>query len=450
MGQLIFAALFFFGFISPLWADCRASLDNYRAKQKLRTENPIGYQKRIKSDGEKLQQCRQQSWLKSQGIWLRLYPGDALPGVMDQVLDRIVDLGYSHVFVEVFYDGRVLLPVSQNQSPWRSVTAEAVKEGKLPADTDLWQMAVTKGRERGLKVYGWLFTLNFGYGYGENADRVSVLARNGRGETSISNSKIDRELAKNGNSFYLPLTETEHLFIDPYHPQAQQDAQQIVRQFLLAKPDGMVFDYIRFPNTKPTMNDRVENLWIYGEASRQALMKTAKTSVARQELQNYLDGSENNPQLWQQVTDHAYNGVLQFARAITSPIPPTMPIGTVFFPGGNRRAGQKLDSRMQPWDRFPPSWQRHPMTYGLCLDGKCVAQEVEQVLTQSSPQTLVCPVLAGIWFQPFNGHAPLEVQMAEIRRRMPQITCLSHFVYGWIEPESDRERKFLIPPPSFN
>lgn len=437
----------FLGVVPGVWADCRVTAEASQQKQALRIQAPIVYQQRIKSDGSKLQRCRQQSWPQTQAIWLRLYPGDALPGVMDQVLDRIVDLGYSHVFVEVFYDGRVLLPVAHNQSPWRSVTAEAVSGGKLPPDTDLWQMAVQKGRARGLKVYGWLFTLNFGYGYGENPDRVSVLARNGRGETSISNSKLPGELAQNGNSFYLPLTESEHLFIDPYHPQARQDARQIILEFLKARPDGMLFDYIRFPRTIPRMNDRVENLWIYGTASLNTLLKTAKTAPAQQELQNYLKGGKENPELWQQVTTHAYNGILEFARAITSPIPPGIPIGTVFFPGGNRREGQKLDSRMQPWDQFPPPWQRHPMTYGLCLDGKCVAQEVKQVLQQSPPQTLVCPVLAGIWSQPFNGHAPLETQMTEIRKLTPGVNCVSHFVYGWIEPDSDRERKFLIPPP---
>ncbi len=432
---------------SPIWADCQKSPGAMEIKNRLRSQNPIAYQEQIKRDGRELQRCRQNSWLKSQGIWLRVYPGDALPGVVDQVLDRIVDLGYSHVFVEVFYDGRVLLPVAKNKSPWRSVTLEAVQAGKLSPDTDLWQMVVQKGRERGLKVYGWMFTLNFGYGYGENPDRQQVLARNGRGEISTQNAKFDREAAKDGKSFYLPLSETEHLFIDPYHLQAREDSRQIVSAFLEAKPDGMLFDYIRYPRTQPTMNDRVENLWIYSEASRRTLLENAQSPANRQDLQNYLDQGGINPQLWQQVTDHAYRGILEFSRAITRPIPGTIPIGTVFFPGGNRRDGQKLDSRMQPWDRFPAHWQRHPMTYGLCLDGKCVAQEVAAVLQQSHPKTIVCPVLAGIWGKDFNGHAPLEVQMAEIRKTAPKINCLSHFVYGWLEPESDRERKMLIPPP---
>lgn len=429
-------------------ATCQVSPAASQTKQRLRLQDPIAYQKRVQADAAELQRCRQKNFPPTQAIWLRLYPADALPGVLESVFDRIVDLGYNQVFVEVFYDGRVLLPVSQNQSPWRSVTLEAVQVGKLTPDTDLWQMAVTKGKERGLKVYGWLFTLNFGYGYGENRDRLGVLARNGRGETSISRAKFTPAEGKDGKSFYLPLTETEHLFVDPYHPQARADLQRVVQEFVKAKPDGLVFDYIRYPLTSPRMNDRVENLWIYGEASRQALLAKARDGEERAQLEEYLDRGGNDPNLWEKVTEHAYNGVLEFSQTITRPIPASIAIGTVFFPGGNRQEGQKLDTRMQPWHRFPAYWQRHPMTYGLCLDGKCVAQEVAQVLQQSPPQTLVCPALAGIWGKPFNGHAPLEVQMAEIQKRTPQIQCLSHFVYGWIEPESDRERKFMIPPPN--
>jgi hypothetical protein len=86
--------------------------------------------------------------------------------------------------------------------------------------------------------------------------------------------------------------------------------------------------------------------------------------------------------------------------------------------------------------------QRHPMTYAICDDGKCVAEQVAEVLRQSAPTTLVCPVLAGTWGQSFGGHASFELQTQAILAKAPQINCLSHFVYSWMEPESDRLRKF--------
>jgi hypothetical protein len=85
--------------------------------------------------------------------------------------------------------------------------------------------------------------------------------------------------------------------------------------------------------------------------------------------------------------------------------------------------------------------ERHPMTYALCADGKCVADQVTEVVRQSAPETLVCPVLAGTWGQSFDGHPSFERQMQAIRAKEPQINCISHFVYSWLEPESDRLRK---------
>ncbi len=51
------------------------------------------------------------------------------------------------------------------------------------------------------------------------------------------------------------------------------------------------------------------------------------------------------------------------------------------------------------------------------------------------------PVLAGTWGQSFDGHPSFEKQMQAIRAKEPQINCFSHFVYSWMEPESDRLRK---------
>jgi len=42
----------------------------------------------------------------------------------------------------------------------------------------------------------------------------------------------------------------------------------------------------------------------------------------------------------------------------------------------------------------------------------------------------------------FDGHPSFEKQMQAIRAKEPKINCISHFVYSWLEPESDRLRKF--------
>ncbi len=407
------------------------------------------YQSILQTHAQILNTCRNQSWLKTQAVWLRLYANDGNPLVLDDVLDRIVNRGYNQIMVEAFYDGRILLPVADNSTAWKSVLTEAVKEGKLPADYDLLAEVIKKGRARGLKVYGWAFTLNFGYGYGELRDRTNVLARNGKGETSIAKSSFDPKSAKiaNGQAFYEDAYEPDHLFADPYNSIARQDHAQAIAALAKRQPDGMLFDYVRYPNSFPrdSFVNQVEQLWIYSEASRQALLNRMGDVQSKELMSNYLDGKSTDSGLakilWENAADHAYQGVLSFLNFTTASLSAQrIPVGTIFFPSGNVRKENSFDARMQPWDRFPKDMQRHPMTYAICNDGKCVAQQVLSVV-QQSPNIQVCPVLAGTWAQSFGGHPSFEIQMEAIHSLLPQISCISHFVYAWSEPDSDRTRK---------
>lgn len=427
------------------------------------------YAQLVESHAKTLNSCRDRTWPSRQAVWLRLYADDTRPGVLEGVLDRIVNRGYNQVYVEVFYDGRVLLPVNHNPTPWRSVLAEAVQQGEASADADLWADAIRKGRARGLNVYGWMFSLNFGYGYSEVPGSDAVVARNGLGETSIAHATFDPKAASNGRAFYIDATESENLFVDPYSDRARSQLLTAVNAFVRRQPDGMLFDYIRYPTT-PGENSLVKQprqLWIYSQSSQQALMQRLDTPWEKALMKRYLqtgtltsadtdavkrkfaqapagltqDAASYRDRLWKVATNHAYAGVLEFADAIAQPARQRqIPVATVFFPGGNRAEGGGFDARMQPWDHFSPQFERHPMSYAICPDASCVAEEVQEVV-QQSPRSQVCPILAGTWGQDFNGHASLETQMAQIQENVPQLSCVSHFVYAWMEPDSDRIRK---------
>jgi hypothetical protein len=239
----------------------------------------------------------------------------------------------------------------------------------------------------------------------------------------------------------------------------------------------MVFDYVRYPtNSTGELINNVKQLWIHGQSSRSALLNSIDNKNVRELMALYLQNGDltaddviqtekkmteaikvqptniKNPRetatitkrlLWNIATNHAYQGVINFVNAVTIPLQQNnMPIGTVFFPGGNRTEAGRFDPKMQPWDRFPKFMERHPMTYALCDDGQCVAEQVAEVVRQSAPETLVCPVLAGTWGQGFDGHPSFEIQTRAILAMQPKINCISHFVYSWMEPESDRLRKF--------
>lgn len=430
------------------------------------------YNTLVRQHGDRLRNCRSQTWPNEQAVWLRVYPCDLQPGIMEAVLDRITNLGYNQVYIEVFYGGQVLLPQGENTTVWPSVVQSPGYEKR-----DLLAESIEKGHQRGLKVYAWMFSLNFGYSYALRPDRQQVLALNGKGESTMS-------YARSGQS-----SNADEVFVDPYNPQAQADYQQMLQAVLRRRPDGVLFDYIRYPRGVGggSVADKVEKLWIYGNSSRTAFFQRALNRQGLELMQRYLTrGSLTNADideirqlypseaepLWQsripQATDpplpaaairpalqdelwrfsvaHAVQGVIDYLNQISQPVQRQgIPAGAVFFPNGNQSVGTGgFDARLQYWDRFPTSIGWHPMAYGVCGGTGCIMDEIRRVLDAAGPgnEQLVKPALAGIWGKPTSNRPALEVQMESLRRSAPQIKSVSHFAYSWQDPEFDRTRKF--------
>lgn len=436
------------------------------------------YQAQIQQDAAQLRQCRNQTWPQTQAIWLRLYPCDFKPGVLESLMDRIVNKGYNRVYVEVFYDGQVLLPTDKNPTVWPSV----VRDPKA-SNADLLAEAIQKGRERGLSVYAWAYSMNFGYSYGQRSDRQQVLARNGQGQTSLTiggNSNSSGPEIANG--------ETDKAFIDPYNLQARQDYSRMLQEVLERKPDGVLFDYIRYPKLYggASLLTKPKQFWIYGNAALQALYSRATNDKGRELIQRYVSrgylsagdvvavdrGNSNErvplwqgrvppnypsnkplpsassrqprlqQELWLLTAAHSYQGVVDFLTAAASPVlRQGIPAGAVFFPEGNRRVGRGFDSRMQPWNQFPRVLQWHPMSYGVCGSTSCIVDQVQTVVRQAPGGTQVSPVLAGAWGRAVNNRPSLEAQMYAIRRAVPQVNSVSHFDFTWLDPQFAGDRR---------
>lgn len=424
------------------------------------------YSAAMTQHAEQLRNCRNQTWPKTQAIWLRLYPCDAVEGVLEEVLDRIVSRGYNEVFLEVFYNGQVLLPAAQNATPWPSVVRSPGYENK-----DLLAEAIQMGRQRGLKVYAWMFTLNFGYTYTQHASTQPTLAINGSGKTSLTFQPPEADGTQ---------VNADEAFIDPYHPQSQQDYAALLQSVLQRQPDGVLFDYIRYPKGtgSASVASRVQDLWIYSPASQQALYQRALNQKGANLIQRFLEqgyvGSAdldeldsrypedgvprwqglnpvetNSPDYWQRelwrlTIAHAIQGVLDFLNRAVLPVQQRgLKAGAVFFPEGNQTVGaQGYDSRLQAWDRFPSNIEWHPMAYAICEDASCIVEQVQRVISQAPAGTDVRPALAGAWGHTVSAHPPLERQMQALRQANPQIQAVSHFAFSWQEPEFDRNRKF--------
>lgn len=426
------------------------------------------YQEIVQKHAEELTRCREETWPQKQTIWLRLYPCDARPGRLEQVLDQIVDSGYNQVYVETFYNSQVLLPESENNTVWRSVLRSPSVE-----ETDLLAEVIEKGHERNLKVYAWVFGMNFGYSYGQRNSNSSVLVENGFGENSLSESG-----------------EASQAFIDPYNRQVRQQYSQMLSEVLKRQPDGVLFDYIRYPRSTGARSvvSGVKNLWIYSNASFNALLDRAFNEKGRFLIQRYLgngyitrndvervdDMGDDFPlwqgrnvdeeaekdmsvdarrnlwqqQLWYLSVAHAAQGVLEFlSDAVEQVEAQGIPTGAVFFADANQIVGQQgFDSRLQPWTQFRDVTQWHPMAYATCNQANCIVDLVKRTRSSLPNDMELIPALAGDWGTSRRDRPPLEAQMEAIRRQVPQVTGISHFAYSWQFPEVERERKFCSLP----
>lgn len=445
-------------------AYCQFDQNTITTKENLRQNaiagNPTAqqeYKKMLRQHGDSLRNCRQNNWLKEQAIWVRLYPCDVKAGSIDKVLDNVVNLGYNTVYLEVFFDSQVLLPKNGNYTPWPSVVDVAGQENR-----DLYAEALEKGRERGLKVYAWLFSMNFGYLYAQRSDRQDALARNGKGQTSVD-FVHDRSQG----------------FIDPYNSQARQDYTKLLQAVMQRRPDGVLFDYIRYPrgSGQQSLVSKVKDLWIYGDASKQTLFRRAQNQQGRWLLERYVNQGyinandvakmkslypdEKTPlwqgrsasapsnlstlqlDVWYFTVAHAAQGVIDYLDFASNQVKQRgIPTGAVFFPDGNQIVGDVgFDSRLQPWDSFSQNMEWHVMSYALCGNPNCIVDQVKRVLQSSSQKSNVQPVLAGFWGRNDGQRPSLESQMEAIRVSAKPVQSISHFAYSWILPEHTRERQ---------
>jgi hypothetical protein len=465
---------------------CQQNLTTIAQKDKLRAgslkdrSDRRDYESLIATQAEDMRKCRQQNPIKQQGMWIRLYACDVEAGKLEEVLDRIIDRGYNELYVETFFNGQVMLPQSDNPTAFDSMLAMKGLEKR-----DLLAEVIEKGRARGLKVYSWMFSLNFGRSYASKKANQKTLIKNGRGQTSIETENSP------GLGIDLGSVNPDEAFVDPYHVQVRQDYSKMLEEVLKRKPDGLLFDYIRYPRLKGrySVANRVEDLWVYGEGSMSAMFQRAQNEKGRELIRRYVSKGDitgrdleeidrlypqesNQVPLWQGRTPlptenqmslsqrqrmlseelwrfsvaHAMQGVVDFLAAAAAPVQAKgLTAGAVFFPGGNQTVGTGFDSRLQPWDRFSSNIAFYPMSYANCGNSDCILREINRVVRFAPAGVKIRPVFVGIWQQSEGNRPPLEVQMQALRENMPQIDGVSHFAYSWQEPKSDRDRKFCRP-----
>jgi uncharacterized lipoprotein YddW (UPF0748 family) len=436
------------------------------------------YKAVVQQHSQALTICRQRSWLKNQGIWLRLYPCDVQSGRLAQIMDRIANKGYNQVFIEVISDGKILLPQSDNPTAWTSlISSEKYK------NADLLKLAIATGQERGIKVHAWLFTMNVGLGYARGVDRngnpkftqlrQNAIARNANGDSTIS---IVENVGKNSGG---EVPNNRELFIDPYNYQAQSDLYLAVNEVVRRKPDGVAFDYIRYKRGAGAASvvSNVRSMWIYGEASFQALLNRAENLQGRELVKRFLKqgfvtvndlqavkklypqettprwqglrpSAQANPpisywqnELWRLAVGHAFIGVTYYLGVVSKPtFQQGIPASLAFFSDGNQPVGNGFDSRLQPWHLFTSAYEWQPMTYAVCGKADCIVSQVRKVFDNAPIGAKVSPILVGQWNSSFSNRPSLKEQMQAIRAAVPKINSISHFAFGWQSEEIEFSR----------
>jgi hypothetical protein len=418
-----------------------------------------------------LQSCRQRSWLKTQALWLRMYPCDSRPGAVDELLDYAVNRGYNQIYLATFYAGRVLLPQGNNPTIWPSV----LDTGSV-RQTDLLAEVIQKGRARGIKVYAWMYSLNFGSNYALQPNRDTAINMNGRGEKSwFAGDEGNQPIADGPASV---------LFVNPHSTQARADFNLMVGEVAKRHPDGILFDYIRYPRGKGAQSiaANVKDLWIYGGDARKNLEAMSQNKKGAELVKVFMENGklqstdieqldatfpeEQEPlwkgrqpatnelklpvktrvalyqkELWRLTVGYAADGVVQYlGEAANIAQRAGVKSGAIFFPEANRSIGKGFDSRLQYWHQFPANIEWHPMAYAICGKSSCIEEQVKQLLKVAPTNTTVVPALAGVWGHSFENRPAMELQLAGIHRSSPQINAISHFSYSWQEPSSDAFR----------
>ncbi len=432
---------------------CQVSAEQIVAKAKLLEAGIKGdrqaleqYRQLVKTHSLQLSSCRKQSWLNTQATWLRVYPCDLKPGELAQILDNIANFGYNRIYLNVLYDGRILLPMTDNPTVWRSVVGAEAK------DADLLAQVITQSKLRGISVHAWVFSMNFGSGYATRTDRQSAIARNGYGETNLQDPSVLPEVQQ-----------ASHIFVDPYNPQARLDLQTAISAIARRQPDGLAFDYIRYSHRTTGLVDNVRDLMVYGISSGITLLKRAVTQQGQDVIFSYMkdgkvkeqaiasrlwkfpyklsEGNNLNEQLWELVLAHARLGVVEFLESAALPAKQrNIPTSAVFFPKANLRFGKAVDARLQPWADFTAVSEWAPMLYSLCNGTSCIVDDLTLVMEKSGKKP-VCPVFAGYWGQKVGDRPALESQLDALHQAYPQINCASQFAYSWLDLAEDTKRR---------
>ncbi len=152
--------------------------------------------------------------------------------LIDTLIADAARLGIDTLFVQIYRSGKAWFPSGiADARPYR----DAVKN----VGEDPFSLLIKKAGQHGIRVHAWLNMMSLGanpdaplltkYGPG-------ILTRNGEEKNSIEDYRID-----------------DQYFLEPGDPRVRRELLGMLEEVLRAYPDldGVLFDYLRYPDVKP-------------------------------------------------------------------------------------------------------------------------------------------------------------------------------------------------------
>ncbi|MBD2104813.1 hypothetical protein [Leptolyngbya sp. FACHB-261] len=421
--------------------------------------------------------CFERSPLQKRGMWLRAYACDGQSLAALEVIDRLLVLGITDVYLESFYTGRTLYPSG-------SFASHCSQD-----QGNLLRLYTQLAHARGIRLHAWIRATDFGPDYSSRYPERRL--RNGFGQiANLRNSLGDGNASFQASALYPGTRSTEdfHWFVDPTHPAVQKDLQQVVREVAEQGVDGVMLDYIRYPVVSCTQSPEIQQgclnrdprlFWLFSEqgfARFLSYLRRQRPDVSPAQIDAWLNPRARrnqpfDPALAQELEalavtymrDSVTELVRQSAGTLRSFRRRSIQLSAAVWPDGNR--DNPVDPRLQAYQTFPlSSGGLSPMLYAYNLTcpttpaatsttatgseaSKCVLAEFDRVLSARPKADFCANLAADPPYARANGprHAPLEQQapalLSYARSRDLNLTCVNYFAYGWLFPQHDQQRK---------
>ncbi|HBN07936.1 MAG TPA: hypothetical protein DD435_04550 [Cyanobacteria bacterium UBA8530] len=365
----------------------------------------------------------------SKAVWIRPYLKDATENKVKEVFDNVQGLGAKNVYLETFWGGQTIFPSKQFPQRFPGV--------------DLLETYRKEAKTRGMKLYSWIHSNDFGKAY---ADRFPEdLALDGFGKTSQA-------------------TEPHSWMVSPALPQVRERLANLAYE-LCQRSDGVILDYIRYPVR--IKGDDVDespdprNFWGYNPKQ---LIKffLENPEYDSEEYRSFLASGQADPSkkeeylgVWKDWNAYQVEELIQrIRRSVILP----KKLGISFFPNYYFHIN---DSRLQESKKWFSYFDLlSPMCYSYYLDrfpgpfgDYNIDRELGIVEEGLLDQKRKPPVMASLTEDPpgtplharFH-HRIFREQIAYLRGRMldlayPNLKGIAYFSYGWLFPESEKNRK---------